>query len=31
MSVHRATDGTRFYVITESDRRVTTALLPQDS
>jgi len=25
-----ATDGTRFWIITEADRSVTTVLLPED-
>jgi hypothetical protein len=29
-SVYRGTNGTKFYIITEADRRVTTALLPED-
>ena len=29
-SAYRAADGTRFWVITEADRSVTTVLLPQD-
>lgn len=29
-SVYRARDGTRFYIITEADRRITTVLLPED-
>lgn len=29
-SVYHATSGVKFYVITESDRSVTTVLLPQD-
>ena len=30
LSVYRAANGTRFYLVTESDRRTTTALLPED-
>ena len=30
MSVYHAGDGTKFYVITEADRSVTTVLLPDD-
>lgn len=30
LSVFRDQTGTRFYVITESDRSVTTVLLPED-
>ncbi len=30
LSVHRAKNGVRFYVLTESDRSVTTVLLPED-
>lgn len=29
-SVYQGENGTRFYVITESDRSVTTILLPED-
>jgi len=29
-SVYRAQDGTKFYIITEADRSVTTVLLPED-
>jgi hypothetical protein len=29
-SVYHAGNGTKFYVITEADRTVTTLLLPQD-
>jgi hypothetical protein len=29
-SAYRAGDGTRFWVITEADRSVTTVLLPED-
>lgn len=29
-SVYRSAAGTKFYVITESDRSVTTVLLPED-
>jgi hypothetical protein len=29
-SVYHAKNGTRFYVITEADRSVTTILLPED-
>ena len=30
LSVYRATSGTRFWIITEADRSVTTILLPED-
>jgi hypothetical protein len=30
MSVYRAADGTKFWIITEADRSVTTVLLPED-
>src|SRR5262245_28637169 len=30
LSVYRAENGVRFYIITESDRSVTTILLPED-
>lgn len=30
MSVYRAADGTKFWVITEADRSATTVLLPDD-
>jgi hypothetical protein len=30
MSVYHARDGTRFWLITEADRSVTTVLLPED-
>ena len=30
MSVYRAAEGTKFWIITEADRSVTTVLLPQD-
>jgi hypothetical protein len=30
LSSYRGADGTRFWVITEADRSVTTVLLPQD-
>lgn len=30
LSVYRDRAGTKFYVITESDRAVTTVLLPED-
>ena len=30
LSVYRAADGTRFWIITEHDRSVTTVLLPSD-
>ena len=29
-SAYRAADGTKFWIITEADRSVTTVLLPQD-
>lgn len=29
-SVYRGANGTRFYIITEADRSVTTVLLPSD-
>jgi len=29
-SAYHAEDGTKFYVITEADRSVTTVLLPED-
>jgi hypothetical protein len=29
-SAYNAPDGTRFWIITEADRSVTTVLLPQD-
>lgn len=30
LSVYRSADGTKFWVITEADRSVTTVLLPED-
>ena len=30
VSIFRASNGTRFYVITEGDRSVTTVLLPEE-
>ena len=30
LSVYRDSAGTRFYIITEADRSVTTVLLPED-
>ncbi|HTU23409.1 MAG TPA: hypothetical protein VMG10_35565 [Gemmataceae bacterium] len=30
LSVYRAGDGTKFWIITEADRSVTTVLLPND-
>lgn len=30
MSVYTASDGTRFWIITEADRSATTVLLPED-
>ena len=30
LSAYHATDGTRFWVITEHDRSITTVLLPED-
>jgi hypothetical protein len=30
LSVYRAASGTRFWIITEADRSVTTILLPED-
>jgi hypothetical protein len=30
LSAYHATDGTKFWVITEADRSVTTVLLPED-
>ena len=30
MSVYRDRNGTKFWIITEADRRVTTILLPED-
>lgn len=30
LSVYRSRDGTRFWIITEADRSVTTILLPED-
>lgn len=30
VSVYRDDNGTRFYIITEADRSVTTVLLPED-
>ena len=30
LSVYRSSDGTKFWIITESDRSVTTVLLPED-
>jgi len=30
LSAYHATDGTRFWIITEADRSVTTVLLPED-
>jgi hypothetical protein len=29
-SAYRATEGTRFWILTEADRSVTTVLLPED-
>jgi len=29
-SAYNATDGTKFWIITEADRSVTTVLLPED-
>ena len=29
-SVYRAENGTKFWIITEADRLVTTVLLPED-
>jgi len=29
-SIHQATNGIRFYIITEGDRSVTTVLLPEE-
>ena len=31
LSVYHATNGTKFWLITEADRRLTTILLPSDS
>ena len=30
LSAYRAADGTKFWIITEADRSVTTVLLPED-
>jgi len=30
LSVYHAANGTKFYIITESDRSVTTVLLPEE-
>ena len=30
LSVYRAANGTKFWIITEHDRRTTTILLPED-
>lgn len=30
LSVYRSTGGTKFYIITERDRSLTTVLLPED-
>lgn len=30
LSAYRATNGTKFWIITEADRSVTTVLLPED-
>jgi hypothetical protein len=30
LSVYRAANGTKFWIITEADRSVTTVLLPED-
>jgi hypothetical protein len=30
LSAYRSSDGTRFWVITEADRSVTTVLLPEE-
>ena len=30
LSVYHSSEGTKFYIITEADRSVTTALLPED-
>jgi len=30
LSIYAAANGTRFYIITESDRSATTILLPED-
>ena len=30
LSVYKAMNGTKFWIITESDRSVTTVLLPED-
>ena len=30
LSVYHASNGTKFWIITEADRSVTTVLLPQD-
>jgi hypothetical protein len=30
MSVYRTANGTKFWIITEADRSVTTVLLPED-
>ncbi len=30
ISAYKARDGTRFWIITEADRSVTTVLLPED-
>jgi hypothetical protein len=30
LSVYHAADGTKFWIITEADRSVTTVLLPED-
>jgi hypothetical protein len=31
LSAYQATNGTRFWIITESDRSTTTILLPEDN
>jgi hypothetical protein len=31
LSAYQATNGTRFWIITESDRSITTILLPEDN
>ena len=30
MSIYQGTNGTKFWIITEADRSVTTVLLPED-
>jgi len=30
LSVYRSSNGTKFWIITEADRSVTTLLLPED-